>query len=95
MEITTASLSGFCFGVKNAVSAATEVAALKDNTKPLALLGEIVHNELVVNKLKSSGYKVYDRAEDVPDGAIVIIRAHGVSPKQIDILKGKGCDVNI
>ncbi len=93
MEITTASLSGFCFGVKNAVSAATEVAALKDNTKPLALLGEIVHNELVVNKLKSSGYKVYDRAEDVPDGAIVIIRAHGVSPKQIDILKGKGCDV--
>ncbi|MCR4689159.1 MAG: bifunctional 4-hydroxy-3-methylbut-2-enyl diphosphate reductase/30S ribosomal protein S1 [Saccharofermentans sp.] len=93
MEITTAKLSGFCFGVKNAVSAAEAVADEGASGKPLALLGEIVHNELVVNKLKEAGYKVYDNAEDVPGGAIVIIRAHGVAPDEIKLLEDKGCDV--
>ena len=93
MKVTTAKLSGFCFGVKNAVSAAEAVCESGTDGKPLALLGEIVHNDLVVNKLRSSGYVVYDKAEDVPDGAIVIIRAHGVAPEQIAVLESKGCDV--
>ena len=50
MKVTIAKSSGFCFGVKNAVSAAQK--AVGDNSgKKLVMLGEIVHNRYVVDQL--------------------------------------------
>ncbi|MCH4153144.1 MAG: bifunctional 4-hydroxy-3-methylbut-2-enyl diphosphate reductase/30S ribosomal protein S1 [Saccharofermentans sp.] len=93
MKITTAESSGFCFGVKNAVSTAQKVLENYDGKRKLVMLGSIVHNETVVNNLVAAGYIVCDNADDVPEGSTVIIRAHGVPPSEMEILLSKGCDV--
>ena len=48
MKVTVARSSGFCFGVKNAVDTADTIAADKTEKRKKVLLGEIVHNELVI-----------------------------------------------
>ena len=92
MIITVAKSSGFCFGVKNAVAAAEEAVSNRKGGK-LVMLGEIVHNRNVVDKLTERGFEICEKAEDCPDNSVVIIRAHGVPPKDIGILKSKGCEI--
>ena len=57
MIVTIAKSSGFCFGVKNAVEAA-EKAVLERTDGKLVMLGEIVHNRFVVDKLVKSGFEI-------------------------------------
>ena len=93
MRVTVAKSSGFCFGVKNAVSAAEEAVANGSDGKKLVMLGEIVHNRYVVDKLISGGFTICETAEECPEGALVIVRAHGVTPEEINILKSKNCEI--
>lgn len=74
MEIIVGKYAGFCNGVKNTVNKANE--ALKDNNK-IYSLGDIVHNEVVINNLKKQGLVVCDSLQDIPNNSKVIIRAHG------------------
>ena len=92
MIVTVADSSGFCFGVKNAVAAAEEAVSNNAGGK-LVMLGEIVHNRYVVDDLVKRGFTVCEKAEDCPDNSVVIIRAHGVKPSDIAILKAKGCEI--
>ena len=92
MIVTLAQSSGFCFGVKNAVQAA-EKAVLENTGSKLVMLGEIVHNRFVVDKLVKSGFEICEKAEDCPPESVVIIRAHGVTPEEIGILKAKDCEI--
>ena len=66
--------SGFCFGVSRAVNQAQELKG--DNNY---ILGEIIHNEVVTEKLKNSGVKIIDSLEDVEflGGETLLIRTHG------------------
>lgn len=73
MEILVAKNSGFCKGVKKAVDTAMSLPA--DNTY---VLGEIIHNPEVVKAIAAKGIKVVDSIDEVPDGARVIFRSHGV-----------------
>ena len=41
---------------------------------------EIVHNRHVVDRFKDQGVRFVDKVEDVPDGAILVFSAHGISP---------------
>jgi len=93
MNITIAKSSGFCFGVKNAVSAAEETVGGETGGRKLVMLGEIVHNRYVVDKLIEGGFTICENAEDCPENSIVIVRAHGVPPKDIEILKSKNCEI--
>lgn len=93
MKVTVAKSSGFCFGVKNAVTAAKDAVASSTDGKTLVMLGEIVHNKYVVDKLVEGGFVVCEKAEDCPDGSVVIVRAHGVTPDEIRILESKNCDI--
>jgi 4-hydroxy-3-methylbut-2-enyl diphosphate reductase len=87
MKILLAESAGFCFGVDRAVSI-TEKALASGSCWSL---GELIHNRDAVERLSGLGLSCADTAEDVPDGARVIIRSHGASRKECGILAEKGC----
>ncbi|MCS7181443.1 MAG: 4-hydroxy-3-methylbut-2-enyl diphosphate reductase [bacterium] len=74
---------GFCFGVKRAVEKTEE---LLSSLKSIATVGNIVHNPLVMENLKSKGLKVYDSIDMVKDENF-LIRSHGIPKRDIEKLK--------
>ncbi len=76
MEIIVGKYSGFCNGVKNTVNKTIEEL---NNNNSIYSLGDIVHNEVVINDLKEKGLMVKDNINDIPNDSKVIIRAHGES----------------
>ena len=79
MEIIVGKTSGFCFGVKRAVEGVSNDVK---RYKKLKCLGDIVHNEVVVNDLKEKGVIVVNSLDEVQNGEVLAIRAHGI-PKSI------------
>lgn len=88
MEIYLAKNSGFCKGVKFAVDTALSIPV--DNTY---VLGEIIHNHDVVKDIENRGIKTVDRLDEVPDGATVIFRSHGVPLAYYEECKRRGINV--
>lgn len=82
--------SGFCFGVKRAVAAAESLKG--DNNY---VLGEIIHNEQVTERLKRAGVKTIDDLDDVnlSEKDTLLIRTHGEPKSTFD--KAKELGVNI
>ncbi len=72
MEIIIAKKSGFCPGVQRAVDTAKEIYG-----KNVAIFGEIIHNEKVVDEIAALGTKTVYSLDDF-DGDTLIIRSHGV-----------------
>ena len=74
MKLFVCKHSGFCFGVKRAVEAAEKLKGENNY-----VLGEIIHNEAVINKLKKLGIKTIDSVEDVKFSSedTLLIRTHG------------------
>jgi 4-hydroxy-3-methylbut-2-enyl diphosphate reductase len=70
---------GFCAGVIRAVDIVT--LALQRLGRPVFVRKEIVHNRHVVDGLAEAGAVFVDSLDEVPDGAVVIFSAHGVSPE--------------
>ena len=69
---------GYCAGVDRAV--VTVEKALEAHGPPVYVRKQIVHNRHVVETLEARGVVFVDEAEEVPEGAIVVFSAHGVSP---------------
>ncbi len=78
MEVDIEPGSGFCFGVENAVKIAE--AALEAG-EVVYCLGEIVHNDIEVDRLRKLGLVTitYDQFEQLRD-CKVLVRAHGEPP---------------
>jgi len=96
MPVRTADSSGFCFGVKHAVQTAHEMLDNKvsgNYSGDLVMLGELIHNETVLKELTDGGFIICSSASEVPEGATVLIRAHGVPPSEKKILEDKMCSV--
>ena len=74
MEIILGETAGFCYGVKRAVDGAKE--ELLKTKDILYCLGEIVHNQEVINDLKNKGLQFIEKIEE--SKGKTIIRAHGV-----------------
>ena len=92
MRITLAKTAGFCFGVDRAVQT---VYGLLSENKKVATLGQIIHNDQLVNELKSRGVIVAERPEEVPEGYTLVIRSHGVGEdiyKRAKSLELQVCD---
>jgi len=77
MQIRLANTRGFCAGVDRAIEIVRKV--LEQNSSPVYVKHEVVHNKTVVNELKGLGAVFVEEIEDVPTGEIVIYSAHGVS----------------
>ncbi|MGH3785886.1 MAG: 4-hydroxy-3-methylbut-2-enyl diphosphate reductase [Pseudonocardiaceae bacterium] len=69
---------GYCAGVDRAV--VTVEKALEAYGPPVYVRKQIVHNRHVVETLEDRGVVFVDEASEVPEGAIVVFSAHGVSP---------------
>jgi 4-hydroxy-3-methylbut-2-en-1-yl diphosphate reductase len=69
---------GYCAGVDRAV--VTVEKALDTYGAPVYVRKEIVHNRYVVERLAARGAIFVDEADEVPEGALVVFSAHGVSP---------------
>jgi 4-hydroxy-3-methylbut-2-enyl diphosphate reductase len=71
--------SGFCFGVVFAISMAEDIL---DNEGKLYCLGDIVHNDEEVSRLKAKGLQIIDH-EQLKElrNVKVLIRAHGEPPE--------------
>lgn len=92
MTITLAKSAGFCFGVNKAVQTVNE---LLEQGKTVCTLGPIIHNPQVVSELAGRGVTIVSSPEEVPEGATLVIRSHGVSRAVYDELERLGreyCD---
>ena len=77
MEIELANPRGFCAGVDRAIDIVER--ALEVFGAPVYVRHEVVHNRFVVDDLRARGAVFVEELEEVPDGALVIFSAHGVS----------------
>jgi 4-hydroxy-3-methylbut-2-enyl diphosphate reductase len=73
---------GYCAGVDRAVQ--TVEKALDVYGAPVYVRKQIVHNIHVVKRLESLGAIFVEEAEEVPEGATVVLSAHGVAPTVYD-----------
>ena len=88
--IIKAEHAGFCFGVRRAVEAISD--ALKSGGE-VWTIGLPIHNPQEVSRLESLGLRVAEHDTEIPDGARVLIRAHGEPLEVIERLKARGVNV--
>jgi 4-hydroxy-3-methylbut-2-en-1-yl diphosphate reductase len=80
-RVLLAAPRGYCAGVDRAVVAVEK--ALEVHGAPVYVRKEIVHNRHVVATLEKRGAIFVNETDEVPEGAIVIFSAHGVSPQVV------------
>ena len=78
-KVLLAAPRGYCAGVERAVEA-VEQALVKHGT-PVYVRKQIVHNLHVVRDLEAKGAIFVEEETDVPEGAVVVLSAHGVAPE--------------
>ena len=88
MEIIVAKSGGFCSGVKKAVD-----TAMNTDPKNTYIFGEIIHNADVVQAIGKRGILTVEELSDVPDGANLIIRSHGVGKAVFEECERRGIRV--
>lgn len=88
MNIIRANHWGMCFGVRDALTLARTAAA----TGPLTVLGELVHNPLVLNELRQHGTQFESQLENVRTPT-VMITAHGASLRRLAEVRDRGFQV--
>ena len=86
--VTVAKTAGFCFGVQRAVDMAEKAC---QEYGCIWALGDIIHNAHEVGRLEKLGVHKAEDVADIPDGAPVLIRAHGVPERVVQQLEQKGC----
>ena len=82
MHVLLAKPRGFCAGVVRAVDIVER--ALQVYGPPVYVRHEIVHNRHVVESLRAKGARFVEDVGDIPEGAITVFSAHGVSRKVAD-----------
>src|SRR4030042_5175537 len=72
-----AARTGFCFGVRQAITLLEKIARERGGVETL---GAVAHNQQVLHKLEQQGVKVVNNIEDV-QGDTIVTSSHGVSPE--------------
>ena len=90
-RVLVAGPRSFCAGVVRAIDIVEEL--LKRHGPPVYVRHEIVHNVHVVRDLEERGAVFVESEEDVPEGALVVLSAHGVAPKVYEKCAERGLQV--
>ena len=91
MTVMLANPRGFCAGVDRAIDIVNR--ALEVFGQPIYVRHEVVHNKTVVDDLRDRGAVFVEELDEVPDDAIVIFSAHGVSKAVQDEAATRGLQV--
>ena len=91
MTVMLANPRGFCAGVDRAIDIVNR--ALEVFGQPIYVRHEVVHNKTVVDDLRDRGAVFVEELHEVPDDAIVIFSAHGVSKAVQDEAANRGLQV--
>jgi 4-hydroxy-3-methylbut-2-enyl diphosphate reductase len=86
LKILRATHLGMCFGVRDAISLAL------NQSEPITILGDLVHNETVLHQLRTQGVKIQHQVAAVSTPR-VMITAHGASERTMTGLRERGLDV--
>lgn len=101
MNVTLSKYAGFCDGVAGAYDKVREIASNPKTKKPIFVLGSLVHNNDVIEKIENLGVKKIDFNGSISEilnkitseiGTLVIT-AHGIGPKIFEIAKQKRIDI--
>jgi 4-hydroxy-3-methylbut-2-en-1-yl diphosphate reductase len=92
MQINISKYIGYCSGVNQAIKNATTLVEHYPAQR-FYMLGEIVHNQFVVNRLQDKGIKIVYSIEEIPIGSTVIIRAHGTTLSTYDAIRERNLNI--
>jgi len=97
MKIILAKNAGFCWGVKRVVKLTKE--EIEKSDAAIFTHGPLIHNQEVIQKFEEKGVCTLpenvqdDRLNNLPEGSAIIIRAHGIPPKEQEKLCDAGLEV--
>ncbi len=90
MEIIICKDSGFCQGVKNSID--KTFSYLENKNNKIYCLGDLVHNNNVIDNLISKGLSIVDDIQNI-DNCKLIIRAHGITKEAYELVKNKNIEL--
>jgi 4-hydroxy-3-methylbut-2-enyl diphosphate reductase len=90
-RVLLAAPRSFCAGVDRAIEIVEKL--LDQHGPPIYVRHHIVHNDHVVRRLEELGAVFVDDEEEVPQGAICVLSAHGVAPAVLDNCERRGLRV--
>lgn len=87
MNVILSEYAGFCFGVQRSADLLDQLLSVPDHP-PVYCVGELIHNRDYIDELQARGVSfVTDETLDrIPDGAIAVLRTHGVPFKTLETL---------
>ncbi len=77
LRVLLARPRGFCAGVERAIEIVERALAI--HGAPVYVRHEIVHNKRVVETLRAKGARFVEEVDEIPEGAVTVFSAHGVS----------------
>lgn len=89
MKIIVADSFGICFGVRDAIAQAEQLAS----AQPLTILGQLVHNPIVRERLQQQGIAESSLENGISESRRVMITAHGASERKRAQWRNAGFDV--
>jgi 4-hydroxy-3-methylbut-2-enyl diphosphate reductase len=89
MKVTVADSLGMCFGVRDAIELALESPHRRD----LTVLGQLVHNPVVLRELAEAGIRTVGSPEEPVTTRHVMITAHGASERATERVRAQGLEV--
>jgi 4-hydroxy-3-methylbut-2-en-1-yl diphosphate reductase len=96
MKVISITPRGFCYGVVDAFEMAKKVAQDPATPRPIYILGQLVHNRHMVERLEQYGIISLENTGnrldllDQIDHGTVVFTAHGVSPQVKERARQKG-----
>ncbi|NLH77065.1 MAG: 4-hydroxy-3-methylbut-2-enyl diphosphate reductase [Acidobacteria bacterium] len=91
MKIVLSETLSYCFGVRKTLETTDRLLAGRPG-RTYYMLGEIVHNEHVIESLRARGLRVVQSLADVPAGGVVILQSHGSSRRRYRELEERGLE---
>jgi len=87
-RVLLASPRGFCAGVEMAIKSLAWMTRVFE--PPVYCYHEIVHNQIVVDRFRQMGVVFVDDLSQVPEGAPLMLSAHGSPPNLVAEAKARG-----
>ncbi len=91
MKIVLSETLSYCFGVRKTLDL-TERLLAENQDRSYYMLGELVHNEHVIEALRSKGLEIVQTLEEVPPGGVVLLQSHGSPLRRYLELRERGLE---